>query len=158
MKHEELHPWQRKIEQLLDTEPHKRDIYWIWESEGNVGKSAFVKYMSVEYGTIIRGTSGKQADLINLAYNVNWETEVNALIIDLPRCYEGRMAYGAVEDIKNGYITNFKYECGSKKFNEPHIIIFSNYPPGDLGQFSIDRWKIHKIVDNDIDLTTQQLY
>lgn len=108
--------------------------------------------MAIEYGTIIRGTSGKQGDLINLAYNVNWETEVNALMIDLPRINEGKLAYGAVEDIKNGYITNFKYETGHKKFNPPHVIIFSNFPPYSLEGFSEDRWKIIQIVDNDIEL------
>jgi len=68
------------------------------------------------------------------------------------------MAYGEIEDIKNGFITNFKYETGSKKFNAPHVVIFSNDPPFDTTAFSKDRWKIHKIVNNDIDLNTQQLF
>lgn len=83
---------------------------------------------------------------------MDWRVDVNTLMIDLPRHAEGKMSYGAIEDIKNGYITNFKYETGSKTFNPPHVVIFSNHEPYDTSSFSIDRWKIYNIVNNDIEL------
>ncbi|WAB05087.1 replication associated protein [Miresoil virus 123] len=153
----ELYPWQLKIKDLLLGEPDQRSIYWIWEPTGNTGKSAFVKYMAVTHRNVLRATDGKKADIINLAYNADWETEVNALIIDLPRHNDGKLAYGAVEDIKNGMITNTKYETGNKFFNAPHIIIFANQPPFDLSAVSADRWVIREIINNDVDLQINQL-
>jgi len=46
-----------------------------------------------------------------------------------------------LESIKNGLIVNTKYETGSKLFNSPHIIVFSNMSP-DVSAMSMDRWKI----------------
>jgi hypothetical protein len=106
--------------------------------------------MAVTHGNILRATTGKASDIINLAFGANWDTEVNTLIIDLPRANEGKLAYSAVEDIKNGYITNTKYETGQKIFNAPHIMVFANQEPYDLSQVSRDRWSIHLIENNNI--------
>lgn len=146
-----LRPWQSKLETLLLGEPDERKIYWVWESTGNVGKSSFVKYMAVKHNNIVRGSDGKKSDIINLAFNTDWDSKT-AMVIDLPRSYNGAIAFGAIEDIKNGYITNTKYETGEKVFATPHILIFSNYPPLDLSQVSADRWVIKEIINNDIDL------
>lgn len=149
LKQEQLYPWQVKLENYLLTEPHQRHIVWIWENEGNTGKSAFLKYMAIMHKTVLRGSSGKASDLINLAFNCDWDRK-NALVIDLPRSYDGKLAFQAIEDIKNGYVTNLKYETGEKIFNPPHIVIFANAPPIDLTMVSSDRWIIRKIKDLDI--------
>lgn len=148
----DLRPWQTKVEALLLSKPDDRKIHWFWEPDGNVGKSAFIKYMAVKHGCIVRGSDAKKADLINLAFNAFSNSQKTSLVIDLPRGCRGALAFAAIEDIKNGYITNSKYETGELAFPNPHVIIFSNYPPTDLSEVSADRWVIKQIVDNDIDL------
>lgn len=152
-----LYPYQIKLRDYLLSPPHERHILWLWEPNGNIGKSAFVKFMAVTYENVIRGAKGKATDLINLAFNADWNKKT-ILFIDLPRSYGGKCAFDAVEDIKNGYVTNLKYETGEKVFNPPHVVIFANEPPEDLSQVSADRWIIRKIRDRDIiDLAAGQI-
>lgn len=136
----DLYPWQKNIENIYLEEPDDRQIYWFWESTGNIGKSAFVKYMVVKYGVLFCN-GGKHSDLINLVYNQNME-DCKCIIWDLPRSTRGKVSYATLECVKNGMVCNTKYETGVKIFNPPHIIIFANYPPENPEELSEDRWKI----------------
>lgn len=137
---EELYPWQAEIEKIILEEPDDRSIYWYWDTKGNIGKSAFIKYMVVKHGVLFC-SSGKYADLINLVFNANMD-DCNCVIFDIPRANKGAVSYAALEAIKNGLVCNTKYETGSKAFNSPHIFIFANFPPENPEQLSSDRWKI----------------
>ena len=140
-----LYPWQRKIEELYNTEPDSRSIYWFWEAEGNIGKSAFVKYMVVKYKALFCD-GGKKSDLINLVFNNDMDTS-KCVIWDLPRSTKGMISYSTLESIKNGLVCNTKYETGTKAFNPPHIFVFANFPPDDESQLSKDRWNIFELPD-----------
>lgn len=146
---ENLYPWQRKMEQILLSDPDPRIIYWLHEPVGNTGKTEFLKYMYHTYRSVVLGAKGKEGDLINLAYNTDWDV-VNTLVIDLPRHNEGKLAFGAIESIKNGFISNTKYETGCKLFPTPHVVIVSNHPPYSLSEVSADRWRIYEIKNLDI--------
>jgi len=138
-----LYPWQKKIEDLLLTEPDGRSIHWYYEETGNIGKSAFCKYMAVTHNTlVIQG--GKLGDIMNIIFNTNMHM-TDAVIIDVPRNNTNNVSYNSIECILNGMITNTKYETGRKVFNPPHVVIFSNYPP-DKNKLSNDRWKITHLV------------
>ena len=139
----ELRPFQAELEQLYLTEPDDRKIYWLWESTGNIGKSAFVKYMVVKHGCLFCD-GGKKADLINLVFNANMDC-CRCIIWDLPRCAKGNISYSTLESIKNGLICNTKYETGVKVFNSPHIFVFANFPPEDEDKLSQDRWVIREL-------------
>ena len=67
--------------------------------------------------------------------------KTNLVVFDLPRNNGNKISYSALESIKNGLIVNTKYETGSKLFNSPHIIVFSNMQP-DVTAMSGDRWVI----------------
>ena len=138
-----LYPWQKKIEDIYLTEPDNRSIYWFWEPEGNVGKSAFVKYMIVKHKALFCD-GGKKSDLVNLVFNSNMD-ECKCVIWDLPRGTGGAISYATLECVKNGMVCNTKYETGSKVFNPPHIFVFANFPPDDMNMLSSDRWKIERI-------------
>lgn len=138
-----LHPWQKEIEDLYNTEPDGRTIHWYWEETGGVGKSSFCKYMYVIHGAItIQG--GKLADIMNIIFNLDMN-DVTMLMIDVPRNNGNNISYSAVECILNGMITNTKFETGVKVFNAPHVVVFSNYEP-DIEKLSGDRWSIKKII------------
>jgi hypothetical protein len=144
----ELYPWQKEIESIYLTEPDNRSIFWFWEEKGNVGKSAFVKYMIVKYKALYCD-GGKKSDLMNLVFNSNMD-ECRCVIWDLPRSTKGNISYATLECVKNGMVCNTKYETGTKVFNPPHIFVFANFPPDDVSQLSLDRWKIKRLAQETI--------
>ena len=144
----DLYKYQRDIELLYFQEPDDRRVHWFWDEAGNIGKSAFCKYMFVKY-KVLFCNGGKAADLINLCFNTNMD-EVRCVIWDLPRSTGGNISYNAIESIKNGLICNTKYETGNKVFNPPHIFIFANAPPADRNMLSADRWVVRELDENDI--------
>ena len=143
-----LRPFQAEIEKLYHTEPDDRTIYWFWEDKGNIGKSAFVKYMVATHGCLFCD-GGKKSDLINLVFNADMDN-TKCIIWDLPRSSKGSISYATLEAIKNGLICNTKYETGVKVFNSPHVFVFANFEPDDEGKLSRDRWFI-RYLDNELD-------
>lgn len=139
----QLYEWQLDIEKIFFTEPDERSIYWFWESTGNIGKSAFVKYMVVKYKCLFCD-GGKKSDLINLIFNNDMDT-CSCIIWDLPRSTKGNISYATLECVKNGMICNTKYETGTKCFNPPHVFVFANYPPESPEELSSDRWIIKEL-------------
>jgi len=139
----ELRPWQSEIEKLILSEPDDRKIFWFWDSNGNIGKSAFVKYCVVKH-RVLFCDGGKKSDLINLVFNQDMDL-TRCVIWDLPRSAMGNISYATLEAVKNGMVCNTKYETGVKIFNSPHIIVFANFPPDSPAQLSEDRWVIEEI-------------
>lgn len=141
----DLYPWQKEIEDYILTEPDGRTIRWYWEPKGNVGKSAFVKYLVVTHGVLFC-QGGKESDIMNLVYNQDMD-KCNTVVFDIPRAHGGNVSYAALENIKNGLVCNTKYETGYKVFNWPHIICFANFPPSKQDLVSTDKWDIRFIGD-----------
>lgn len=139
----ELRPWQAEIEKLYLTDPDDRKVNWWWESKGNVGKSAFVKYMVVKHNALFCD-GGKKSDLVNLVFNANMD-DCKCIIWDLPRGTKGKVSYSTIEAVKNGMVCNTKYETGVKTFNVPHVFIFANFPPENPEELSSDRWAITEL-------------
>lgn len=136
---ENLYPWQKDIEDLCKEEPDDRTVHWYWEEKGNVGKSAFCKYMVVNHKAIVI-QGGAMRDIMNIVFNSDMDAQ-RIVILDIPRCAGGKVSYKSIECLKNGMITNTKYETGTKVFNPPHVIVFANAPPV-LSGLSKDRWKV----------------
>lgn len=134
----QLYEWQYDVLEIIKKEPDDRSIYWFWERKGNVGKTCFTKYLMYHYNAII--LEGKKNDILYVA-SLN---ESYLYIYDIERTLEGRVSYGAIEKIKNGCYMSGKYESSTVLRNNPHIIVFANFPP-DLNAVSLDRWIIKKI-------------
>lgn len=151
-KMEILHPadywsWQKDVEEIIKSEiVDKRSIYWIFEENGNTGKSELTKSICFHYGCLLLNKA-KNDDIMHAAYN--YEGELNNVIIDIPRIVGNRINYESVESLKNGVIINNKYETGQKLIASPTIIVFSNEMPV-LSGLSLDRWKVFKIVDKQL--------
>lgn len=145
----DLRKWQSDLKKIVEDEPDDRKIIWVYEKKGNVGKSAFSKYMVVKHNALYI-TEGKKSDIINIVYNYVLTNELNILILDVPRDNGNKVSYKSLEEIKNGLICNTKYETGNKVINAPHIIVFSNSPP-EYDKFSLDRWEVYNIVNNTLE-------
>lgn len=134
------HPYFDEIETLLQNEPDHRLIYWYYDPLGNIGKSAFSKYMYVKYKSEVNViTSNKSNDILTAITG-----DEKMVIMDFPRCLDVTYTpYQAIEQIKNGFITDCKLKKKARIvcFNSPHIVIFSNAQP-DITRLSSDRWCI----------------
>jgi len=140
---ENLYDWQKRIEKLFLEEVDERKIYWFWEQKGNIGKSAFIKYMIVKH-KVLYCSGGKYTDIMNLVFNQNMD-DCRGVFFDIPRANLGNISYASLENIKNGMICNTKYETGVKVFNSPHIFVFANARPDCLDKLSLDRWVIEEL-------------
>ena len=139
-----FYQWQNNIFEILMNNSDDRHIHWLWEDIGNVGKTAFAKYMCVHHGAII--LSGKGSDMKNgvLDYIKNNNRSPKIIIIDIPRVSTDYVSYSGIEEIKNGLFYSSKYEGGQVIMNPPHIICFAN-KEADTWKMSQDRWKIIEI-------------
>lgn len=139
----DLYPWQKELLDLTQTEPDDRAVHWIFETVGCTGKTAFIKYMIHHHNALVC-SSGKHADIINFIFNSDMD-QSNVVFFTLSRSDKGKISYSALEAIKDGLISNTKYETGQKIFNPPHVIVLANYPPDKPENLSEDRWRIRDL-------------
>ncbi|UOF81474.1 rep protein [Circoviridae sp.] len=134
-----FYDWQKAVLEMIDQEPDDRTIIWIYEHEGNAGKTALAKYLAITRKALY--VSGKSNDI---KYAVSEAEHKDIIILDVPRCNQDYISYEAIESVKNGIFFCGKYESKQVIFNSPHLIVFSNEKP-DTTKLSEDRWKIYKI-------------
>jgi len=113
-------PWQAHVLSKLPELDNDRNIAWIYDSVGKVGKSRLCTHLCRNYGAIM--LNGKKADM---AYTYNGEPMV---IFDVPRTETENMnhLYSFAESLKNGMIFSTKYESQQKFFKAPIVIFFAN--------------------------------
>lgn len=141
--------WQQCVLALLETEPHNRHIYWMYEETGNTGKSYLAKYLACTYELILG--EGKRLDVYNqvLSFIKEKEKSPKIIILDIPRDSMEYVNYASIEQLKNGCLYSGKYEGGQCVFEIPHVLIFSNQLPS-ISSMSRDRWKIFNIIEENL--------
>lgn len=142
LKNFEPRTWQKDLYDTLMEEPDDRTVTWIVDKIGGKGKSLFCKWISWKHDDVLSCTMNKSADILTLV-----EEKYKTYLIDLPRSYDVKYCpFNAIEQIKNGYVTEGKLKKTARKlfFAPPHIVIFSNELP-DLNKLSNDRWNIIEI-------------
>jgi len=142
----DLYDWQKDIIDIIKTEPDDRSIYWYWSREGNVGKTTFCKFLTLNFGAI--PLSGKGADIRNgVLDHFNKKNEYPRLcVFPIPRSYNSDyLSYEGLENIKDMYFYSGKYEGGCVCGPCPHLFVFSNCEP-NYDMCSTDRWRVVEIV------------
>lgn len=137
----QLKPWQKSLWDKLQLPPHPRQIMWLWEESGNVGKSWMTKYlMAMMECTVL--TDGKRVDM---AY-IFAQNPKKVVIFDLARVTEEHLhgIYSLAESLKNGYVVSAKYESKTVAFEAPHVVFFANFGP-NISVWSQDRYCITKL-------------
>jgi len=141
-----LRPWQAKLEEICSPVPDDRTIHWIFDPDGNNGKTSFCKYMYVKYNAMLC-TGGNIKDIsCSIALLQKSGKDLNSkniFIFNFPRCTE-KISYKSIEAVKDGLIFSPKYESSCLVFNSPHLICFANNMP-NTDQLSMDRWKFYRI-------------
>lgn len=146
-------PWELDLMEMVSGEPNCRDIIWVYDFVGNQGKTAFTKFMYMNdpnswFIAKDMGTARDAATCIQGALNKGWNH--HGMILGLPRAAENHTRmYEYIEDIKDGMITAQKYAGETCVFDNPHIIIFSNWIP-TVSNLSRDRWKIFEILNKEL--------
>ena len=113
---------------------------WVLDTAGGRGKSFLAKYLYLTFPTII--ADGKKDNVFNqLKTKLDEGIEPRLVLLDIPRCGQGYMNYGVIEQLKNGLCYSGKYEGGDCVFEPPHVIVMANFEP-DYTQFTGDRWKV----------------
>lgn len=140
--------YQKYILNIIKDEPDDRTIYWFYETNGNVGKTCFTKYLCSEKNALC--LSGKSADVKHGV--VSWldkkSTTPSLIVYDIPRSFCNEfLNYESLESIKSMMFYSGKFEGAMINGPPCHLIIFSNELP-NIKKLSIDRWKIFKIKSN----------
>lgn len=137
----ELYPWQAEVEKLVQTKPDKRKIFWYWDEKGCSGKTELIKYLCIKYDRCIFSTATKSADIVTIA-----DRSKNIYLLNFVRSQEGFAPYGAIEQLKDGLISDSKLKKVSRNIimNSPHVICFANWEP-DFNALSKDRWQIIRL-------------
>lgn len=149
LKIDQLYPWQKSVVDYVEGPINKRQILWIFEANGAVGKTELAKYLYVEHDALVftGGACKDIAQILNKEKENGRDLNKKTLICyNISRTKE-MLSYQAFEAIKDGLITSTKYEGGMLVFNRPHLIVFANCLP-DTEKLSKDRWDIRTIKDN----------
>lgn len=137
--------WQWQVYNFIQSPPQKRKIWWLWEGEGGSGKTALQKFLYVHNDALI--LSGKRNDLKNgiLNYITTKKRDPKIILINIPKV-SNLVSWAGLEEIKDGLFYSGKYEGGMVCYDEPHVIVFSNYRPNNSGiTISKDKLKIRRI-------------
>lgn len=154
IKKENLYPWQQEVVEIVEGDVNDRTIYWIWDENGNTGKTELAKYLHHHHGAILVGGSAADAKFSILEYNKNTDYWPEIVLYDVSR--SSKIDYKGIEDIKNGFFFSSKYKSGMAHFNPPHLIVFANYPPYKKA-LSADRWSIRNLGKKD-DISSEDEY
>ena len=143
-----FYPWQKSVLDIIRNESSDRKIHWVWETAGNVGKSAFCKWLCIHECAIL--CSGRAKDMKYLITQMDAEGSPTDLIVfDIPRSRQNKLSYVGMEEIKNGCFCSSKYETKMTIINSPCIVVFSNFQP-QIERLSLDRWSVYKIIENQL--------
>lgn len=131
--------WQKTLIERIPT-MESRKVYWYYEPDGNVGKSAICKYLCVRHDALL--ISGKGSDVKSAIHSM--KNKPKLILMDIPRSSEKYVSYATLEEVSNGCFFSGKYEGGMVLMEEPVLVCFANAEP-DYGMMSVDRWEVTRI-------------
>lgn len=139
----ELRPFQQTLWDLVQTD---RQITWVADKAGNMGKTTFAKHWAINNKKFIF-VNGKGADIRSAIATMVWKGNAPEVVIfGYPRSKEAYVSYEAIEEVKDGLFFSTKYESGMVVFPSPKVIVLANFEP-DYKQMTADRWDVREIND-----------
>lgn len=147
---DQFYDWQTEMWNMVQLPPSGRIIDWIYDGEGNSGKTRFAKWVCLKHPAkaVMLNNVGKISDFaMNMQnfWNNGWRGDT--VFMNLSRSYADKQhLYEALEIIADGYITCTKYNGGIVWLPRMHIVIFANFEP-QIEKLSLDRWRIKEIWD-----------
>lgn len=143
-----LKPWQQDLLETLEHPADPRQILWIWDQQGNQGKSWMARYL-VAMKEACYMTYGRKADLAYIfcknpkpiaIFNLSRTTAPTEETENSKKHFLDGI-YSLAEDLKDGIMVSTKYDSDTKIFPTPHVVFFANFEP-DRSKWSEDRYKV----------------
>lgn len=150
-----LREWQSKALAQIKEKMKKnndREIIWVFEERGGVGKTWFCDYLKFFYGKKCLLLENKSTT--DIAYLFNGE---RIIVFDFCRSQQNQINWEVIEKIKNGRLISTKYKPVCKIFKQPVVVCFANRKP-DVAKMSLDRWTIFEIEGKGLTPRKAQLY
>lgn len=152
MDDEGLFDWQQDLlDQVRGYDDRK--IHIVIDKDGNIGKSAFCKYMWMKHEAVVVPPLSDAKDLMQYAMSFD---AAKLYLIDMPRAMKKKKLYGlysGIEQLKNGMMYDLRYHGKFRYIDEPNIIVFTNAPP-KMGYLSRDRWSLWTVKDQQLERFT----
>lgn len=153
--------WQLEIANLTRTRADKNDrsIYWIWDEDGNAGKTSFAFHMNLLDEEYYYYVNGKAADIKcavagvvayqKKKYKTLANIKLGCIFFNYVRSAEDYISYDGLESIKDRIFFNGKYESGRCMMRPVHVICLANFEP-NMAKCSKDRWIVRKLESFDM--------
>jgi len=143
------YPWQNQIfnkifkdDETSIKSTDDREITWIFDPQGNTGKSKFVKYLCSRNSDIVKISFGTAPQLRSAIISIG---QKKVYIIDMPRTLSEDDSLpsliSTLEDLKNGFVVSVFYgKYQQLLMDPPFVIVFSN-KRCPVNMMSMDRWE-----------------
>lgn len=135
---QDLRTYQRKIMDIVETEPEPRKIYWFW-GDKNIGKTEILFKLCAEKQAFILPTSKRHA--LSQVFKTHEDTDIYCMNLTADESeYQSNDMFSILESIKDRmFAAAFGTECnGMCLMNHKHLIVLGNQPP-DFMKTEIDQ-------------------
>ena len=145
----QLRPWQKDAFNLFEQIPDDRTVYWIYDEEGNSGKSWFQNYVQAYFGynrVFQCDLRMGHRDICHIMRKRSIST-IDIFLFNDSRSASGSEVnlYRILDNIKDGQAMASKYDGNIISFKTPNIVmVFSTVYP-NLNKLSGDRWRIYNV-------------
>lgn len=152
-----LFRWQIRVAKRLFKQ-NDRQILWVLESKGGIGKTWFAKYLCAIYGYDLFDGVTASRDICTQISPIP-----RGIIFDVTRKDSQHFSYTTLEQCKNGRVMTGKYHGYIREFKPVPVIVFANFSP-ETSALSADRWDIiddeslSKIPDQEGTKSLQETY
>lgn len=164
LAHQVKRMFQRILYALLDSEPNRRDINFIFNPLGGAGKSVTADYISLnpDFKALLAPQLASPErwvtaliDQIEQFFNIHGFYP-KTIVVDLTRNEDNTEVehlYSKLENIKNGRLDSTFYGKFKRiRFKPPHVVVFTNNVP-NLSALSQDRFKLFSIAEEENEFT-----
>jgi hypothetical protein len=140
----EPYDWQKNFNEILNQNPEKRVIYWLFDPIGNTGKTEWCKTRRFFNNALVLGW-GRQQDLFHVRKSFENKKEI---LFNLTKAMPDNVNVNdfssALEAIKDGMFLSTKYIPEERSTFVPHVVVLSNQLPAE-DSMSENRFKICRI-------------
>ena len=146
-------PWQKCVKTTFESSIlDERTIHIIHDEKGDTGKSMFSMYLQQQKLAARIPVLGTFKDSFHIAMaEQKLNPDNKGFIFDIPRAQDLRDSscntFAAIEEVKNGYLYDERYNWNRMFIASPIIWLFTNQIP-DPSRLTADRWRYYSINEN----------